>query len=61
LYEISFDDNNLLNKYKSKEGISEEMTEEQKQVYDESLDNQKKLLEDIRSKSDNIIKVDCNE
>ena len=61
LYEISVDEKNLLNKYKAKEGIAEEMTEEQKQAYDETLDKPKKLLEDIRAKSANVIKVDCNE
>ena len=61
LYEISVDENNLLNKYKAKEGITEEMNEEQKAAYDESLDKPKKLLEDIKAKSANIIKVDCNE
>lgn len=61
MYEISVDEKNLLNKYKAKEGIAEEMTEEQKQAYDETLDKPKKLLEDIRAKSANVIKVDCNE
>ena len=61
LYEISVDENNLLNKYKAKEGIAEEMNEEQKTAYEESLDKPKKLLEYIKSKSANIIKVDCNE
>ena len=61
LYEIYVDENNLLNKYKAKEGINEEMTEEQKQAYEETLDKPKKLLEDIKLKSANIIKVDCNE
>ena len=37
------------------------MNEEQKAAYDESLDKPKKLLEDIKIKSANIIKVDCNE
>ena len=36
------------------------MNEEQKAAYDESLDKPKKLLEDIKSKSANIIKIDCN-
>jgi adenylate kinase family enzyme len=61
LYEASVDENNLLNKYKAKEGIAEEMNEEQKAAYDESLDKPKKLLEDIKSKSANIIKINCNE
>ena len=61
LYEISVDENNLLNKYKAKEGITEEMNEEQKTAYDETLDKPKKLLEDIKSKAANVIKVDCNE
>ena len=61
LYEICVDENNLLNKYKAKEGINEEMTEEQKAAYDESMDKPKKLLEDIKLKSANIIQIDCNE
>ena len=61
LYEISVDENNLLNKYKAKEGIAEEMNEEQKAAYDEYLDKPKKLLDDIKAKTANIIKVDCNE
>ena len=58
---IFVDEKNLLNKYKAKEGITEEMTEEQKTAYDESIDKPKKLLEDIKSKSANIIQIDCNE
>ena len=61
LYEVYLDENNLLNKYKAKEGINEEMTEEQKNAYEETLNTPKKLLEDIKLKSANIIKVDCNE
>jgi adenylate kinase family enzyme len=61
LYEICVDEKNLLNKYKAKEGISEEMTEEQKAAYDESMDKPKKILEDIKLKSANIIQIDCNE
>ena len=61
LYEMSIDEKNLLSKYKAKEGITEEMNEEQKTAYDESLDKPKKLLEAIKIKSANIIKVDCNE
>ena len=61
LYEICVDEKNLLAKYKAKEGITEEMTEEQKTAYDESMDKPKKLLEDIKSKSANIIQIDCNE
>ena len=61
LYEICVEENNLLNKYKAKEGINEEMTEEQKAAYDESMEKPKKLLEDIKLKSANIIQIDCNE
>ena len=61
LYEICLEENNLLNKYKAKEGINEEMTEEQKAAYDESMEKPKKLLEDIKLKSANIIQIDCNE
>ena len=61
LYEVCVDEKNLLNKYKAKEGIAEEMNEEQTAAYNESLDKPKKLLEDIRSKSANVIKIDCNE
>ena len=61
LYEICLGENNLLNKYKAKEGINEEMTEEQKAAYDETMEKPKKLLEDIKLKSANIIQIDCNE
>ena len=61
LYEIFVDEKNLLNKYKAKEGISEEMTEEQKTAYEESMGKPRKLLEDIKQKSANIIQIDCNE
>ena len=61
LYEIFVEEKNLLNKYKAKEGINEEMTEEQKTAYEESMDKPKKLLEIIKQKSANIIKIDCNE
>ena len=61
LYEIFVEEKNLLNKYKAKEGISEEMTEEQKTAYEESMDKPRKLLEDIKQKSANIIQIDCNE
>ena len=61
LYEICLDEKNLLNKYKAKEGINEEMTEEQKTAYEESMDKPRKLLEDIKLKSANIIQIDCNE
>ena len=58
LYEVSVDEKNLLNKYKTKEGIAEEMNEEQTAAYNESLDKPKKLLEDIKAKSANVIKID---
>ena len=61
LYEIFVEEKNLLNKYKAKEGISEEMTEEQKTAYEESMGKPRKLLEDIKQKSANIIQIDCNE
>ena len=61
LYEVSVDEKNLLNKYKAKEGIAEEMNEEQNAAYNETLDKPRKLLEDIKSKSANVIKIDCNE
>jgi hypothetical protein len=61
LYEICVDEKNLLAKYKAKEGITEEMTEEQKTAYEESMGKPRKLLEDIKQKSANIIQIDCNE
>ena len=61
LYEVSVDEKNLLNKYKAKEGIAEEMNEEQNAAYNETLDKPRKLLEDIKSKSANVIQIDCNE
>ena len=37
------------NIYKQKEGITEELSEDQKEAFMETLVNSKKLLEDIRS------------
>ena len=37
------------------------MSEEQNTAYNETLDKSRKLLEDIKTKSANIIKIDCNE
>ena len=61
LYEISVDDKNLLAKYKAKEGIAEELNEEQKTAFEESLSKPKKLLEDIKGVSANVIEINCNE
>ena len=61
LYEIDLEEKTLINKYKAKEGITEELSEDQKAAFNEMLEKPKKLLEDIRSLSENVIKVKCDE
>ena len=48
LYLIDIDEKTLINKYKAKEGITEELSEDQKAAFNESLEKPKKLLEDIK-------------
>ena len=61
LYEIDLDEKTLINKYKSKEGITEELSEDQKAAFNETLEKPKKLLEEIKLISENIIKIKCDE
>ena len=57
LYELDVPEKDLLNVYKAKEGITEEITEEQKAAFEETLEKPKKLLEEIKKMAANIIKV----
>ena len=43
--------------YKAKEGITEEITEEQKAAFEETLEKPQKLLEEIKNRSANVIKI----
>ena len=61
LYEIDLEEKTLINKYKAKEGIAEELSEDQKAAFNETLEKPKKLLEEIKLISENIIKVKCDE
>ena len=60
-YEIEIEEKTLINKYKTKEGITEELSEDQKASFLETLEKPKKLVEDIRQISENIIKIKCDE
>ena len=57
LYELDVPEKDLLNIYKAKEGITEEITEEQKAAFEETLEKPNKLLEEIKKSAANIIKV----
>ena len=57
LYLIDIDEKTLINRYEAKEGITEELTEDQKTAFNETLDKPKKLLEDIRKMSNCIINL----
>ena len=57
LYELDVPEKDLLNIYKAKEGITEEITEEQKVAFEETLEKPNKLLEEIKKSATNIIKV----
>ena len=57
LYEIEVPEKDLLNMYKAKEGITEEITEEQKAAFEETLEKPQKLLEEIKNRSANVIKI----
>ena len=57
LYEIEVPEKDLLNMYKAKEGITEEITEEQKTAFEETLEKPNQLLEEIKNHCANIIKV----
>ena len=57
LYELDVPEKDLLNIYKAKEGITEEITEEQKAAFEETLEKPNKLLEEMKKSAANIIKV----
>ena len=61
LYEIDVPEKVLMDKYKAKEGITEEITDEQKVAFEETLEIPKKLLDVIKKVSANNIKVKCEE
>ena len=61
LYEIECKEETLLNRYKVKEGITEEISEDQKNAFNETCNNPKKLLDDIKALSANVILVNCDE
>ena len=57
LYLIDIDEKTLLDRYKAKEGITEEISEDQKAAFNETLDKPKKLLEDIKAISNYTINL----
>ena len=57
LYELDVPQKDLLNIYKAKEGITEEITEEQKAAFEETLEKPNQLLEEMKKSAANIIKV----
>ena len=57
LYLIDIDEKTLIDRYKKKEGITEELSEDQKAAFNESLEKPKKLLEDIKKISNYIINL----
>ena len=57
LYLIDIDEKTLINRYKVKEGITEELSEDQKAAFNETLDKPKKLLEDIKKISNYTINL----
>ena len=57
LYLIDIDEKTLIARYKAKEGITEELTEDQKAAFNETLDKPKKLLEDIKKISNCTINI----
>ena len=61
LYEIDLEEKTLINKYKTKEGITEELSEDQKTAFLETLEKPKKLLEEIKSITENVINIKCDE
>ena len=60
-YEIELEEKTLIDKYKQKEQITEEISEDQKAAFLETLEKPKKLVEDIRQLSENVIKIKCDE
>jgi len=61
LYEIECDEKTLINRYKVKEGITEEISEDQKAAFTSTLEKPKQLLEDLKGLSSNVIKMNCDE
>ncbi|MCQ2820711.1 MAG: ATP-binding protein, partial [archaeon] len=57
LYEVTNEEETTLNKYKAKEGITEEITDEQKEAFTQFLSVPKDLLEMIKGLSCNIIPI----
>ena len=57
LYLIDIDEKTLLDKYKAKEGITEEISEDQKAAFNETLEKPKKLLEDIKKVCNYILEL----
>jgi len=57
LYLIDIDEKTMLNRYKAKEGITEEISEDQKAAFNETLEKPKKLLEEIKKRSNYVINL----
>ena len=57
LYLIDIDEKALIDRYKAKEGITEELSDDQKAAFNETLDNPKKLLEEIKKVSNYTINL----
>ena len=45
---VGVDENTMINRYKTKEGITEELSEDKKAVFNEILDKPKILLEELK-------------
>ena len=60
LYEITCDEKTLINRYKAKEGIAEDLGEEQMTAFKETLDKPTKLLEEIKKLCANVIPVNTD-
>ena len=60
LYEITCDEKTLINRYKTKEGITEELGEDQLAAFKETCDKPKLLLEEIKKISSNVIPVNTD-
>ena len=57
LYLIDIDEKTMLDRYKAKEGITEEISEDQKAAFNETLEKPKKLLEEIKKRSNYVINL----
>ena len=60
LYEVTCDEKTLINRYKTKEGITEELGEDQLAAFKETCDKPKLLLEEIKKISSNVIPVNTD-